>query len=259
MTPTSVPVNLSDAEWEALVATFIRRAFLPESAETYDAAIAEGKSHVEAVINALRNEAANDALIETVSRDIVKELLADLDLSLELANGPLDNPVPLSTIFAQQADTQPFGDPFAPQEFFDLDFDFPPEPQPPVPSKQLVTLIWVTFQKEGIHCYPAAGTDPNLATGDEYDVSFLASPHRHMFHFRVGIEVFHDDRDIEFIQFKRWLERLYTEGTLELNFKSCEMIAQDLHAVISGRYPGRKMTIDVSEDGENGATILFDR
>ena len=29
-------------------------------------------------------------------------------------------------------------------------------------------MIWVTFQKEGIHAYPAAATDPNLATGDEY-------------------------------------------------------------------------------------------
>ena len=39
--------------------------------------------------------------------------------------------------------------------------------------------IWVTFQREGVHCYPAAATDPQLATGDEYDVSFLANPHRH--------------------------------------------------------------------------------
>ncbi len=45
--------------------------------------------------------------------------------------------------------------------------------------------IWVTFRKEGIHKYPAAATDPSLATGDEYDVSFLANPHRHIFHFRV--------------------------------------------------------------------------
>lgn len=33
--------------------------------------------------------------------------------------------------------------------------------------------IFVQFQKEGIHRYPAAATDPLLATGDEYDVSFL--------------------------------------------------------------------------------------
>lgn len=232
MTPTTIPVNLSDLEWEKLITTFIKRAFLPESVETYKISLEAGKSHEQAVLDAIRNEAANNALIETVSRDI------DLELGI---------PAPTELVL-----TMPPG----PFEGFDRDFEFPAEPPP---SKQLVTLIWVTFQKEGIHRYPAAETDPNLATGDEFDVSFLAHPHRHIFHFRVGIEVFHDDRDIEFIQFKRWLERLYSEGTLELNFKSCEMIADDLHAVISARYPGRKMTIDVSEDGENGATILFDR
>ena len=33
--------------------------------------------------------------------------------------------------------------------------------------------IWVTFNKEGIHKYPAALEDPKLATGDWDDVSFL--------------------------------------------------------------------------------------
>jgi hypothetical protein len=118
-------------------------------------------------------------------------------------------------------------------------------------------MIWVTFQKEGIHKYPAALTDPNLATGDEYDVSFLGYPHRHMFHFKVSIEVFHDDRDIEFIQFKRWLQNLYEGAILALDYKSCEMIAEDLYAQISARYPGRAINIDVSEDGENGCYIQF--
>ena len=117
-------------------------------------------------------------------------------------------------------------------------------------------MIWVTFRKEGIHMYPAAATDPKLKTGDEYDVSFLGTPHRHIFHFKVYIEVFHDDRDIEFIQFKRWLEKLY-QGTLELNFKSCEMISEDLHAEITARYPGREIWIGVSEDGENGSFIKY--
>ena len=94
-------------------------------------------------------------------------------------------------------------------------------------------FIWVTFQKEGIHCYPGADTDPNLATGDWRDVGFLGVPHRHIFHFRVEIEVFHDDRDIEFIQFKRWLERQYADRVLELDYKSCEMIADDLYRVIN--------------------------
>lgn len=118
-------------------------------------------------------------------------------------------------------------------------------------------MIWVTFRKEGIHKYPAALTDPTLATGDEYDVSFLGHPHRHIFHFRVWISVTHNDRDIEFIQFKRWLEKCYTDGTLELNHKSCEMISRDLHATITARYPAREIWIDVSEDGENGCFIKF--
>ena len=113
-------------------------------------------------------------------------------------------------------------------------------------------MIWVTFRKEGVHRYPAALTDPKLATGDEYDVSFLGHPHRHMFHFKVYLEIFHDDRDVEFIQFKRWLENLYNQGTLALDFKSCEMMADDLHGQISSKYTDRKIWIEVSEDGENG-------
>ena len=118
-------------------------------------------------------------------------------------------------------------------------------------------MIWVTFRKEGMHKYPAALTDPNLKTGDEYDVSFLGYPHRHIFHFKVWIGVTHDDRDIEFIQFKRWLENLYKEGTLQLDFKSCEMMSNDLYDSISQKYPGREVWIEVSEDGENGSFIKY--
>ena len=117
--------------------------------------------------------------------------------------------------------------------------------------------IWVTFRKEGIHKYPAAAKDPALATGDEYDVSFLATPHRHIFHFRVWIDVEHSDRAIEFIQFKRWLENLYQNGTLQLDYKSCEMMAEDLYDQIATRYPDKEIWIEVSEDGENGCLIKF--
>jgi len=120
-----------------------------------------------------------------------------------------------------------------------------------------IRTIFVRFQKEGIHKYPAAATDPNLATGDEYDVSFLATPHRHIFHFEVTIEVFHNDRDIEFIQFKRWLENQYSQNILALDYKSCEMISDDLYEVIATRYPDRNVVIRVSEDNENGATIVY--
>lgn len=120
-------------------------------------------------------------------------------------------------------------------------------------------MIWVTFRKEGIHKYPAALEDPALKTGDIYDVSFLGYPHRHIFHFTVAIQVWHNDRDVEFIQFKRWLEGLYSsaQGVLSLDFKSCEMISDDLYEQIASRYPGRDIEITVSEDGENGATIYY--
>ena len=114
-------------------------------------------------------------------------------------------------------------------------------------------FIWVTFQKEGIHKYPQALTDPNLK-----EVEFLGYPHRHMFHFKVEIEVFHDDRDIEFILFKRELEGLYTDGILQLDYRSCEMMADDLADYIRINYPGRHLIITVSEDGENGATCYYD-
>lgn len=118
-------------------------------------------------------------------------------------------------------------------------------------------FIWVTFQKEGLHKYPAALNDPNLATGGWDDVSFLGYIHRHIFHFRVEIEVTHTDRDIEFIQFKRELENLYKDGLLQLDFKSCEMMSDDLANYIQDKYPNRDLIITVSEDSENGATCHY--
>ena len=124
--------------------------------------------------------------------------------------------------------------------------------QTDVNSEVADRMIWITFQKEGVHKYPAALTDPMLA-----DVSFLGHPHRHMFHFRVSITVFHNDRDIEFIQFKRWCESLYGDGILALDYRSCEMMADDLYQQINMRYPGRHVIIEVSEDGENGCSIAY--
>ena len=124
--------------------------------------------------------------------------------------------------------------------------------------KKVFNQIWVTFKKEGIHKYPAALDDPKLATGDWDDVSFLGYPHRHIFHFRVGIEVFHDDRDIEFIQFKRWLERLYSDGTLTLDYRSCEMVSDELAELINAKYTKRSIEIEVSEDGENGSVSRYE-
>jgi len=106
-------------------------------------------------------------------------------------------------------------------------------------------MIWITFQREGIHMYPDAPEE----------VSFLRQPHRHMFHFKVHLEVFHNDRDVEFIMFKRELEGLYSSGILQFDYKSCEMLAEDMERYILTKYPGRMYTVNVSEDNENGAIL----
>ena len=112
-------------------------------------------------------------------------------------------------------------------------------------TMQTESTVWITFQKEGIHCYPAAPEG----------VEFLRHPYRHIFHFRVEIGVNHDDRDVEFILFKRMIEGWYDDETLELDYKSCEMMARNLLSNLYYKYPDRSIEVTVSEDGENGATV----
>jgi len=114
------------------------------------------------------------------------------------------------------------------------------------------SFIFVTFQREGIHLYPEALTDPKLK-----DVAFLGHPHRHIFHFRVEMEVFHDNRDVEFILFKRELEKVIDKTHGAMESKSCEMLANDLAKYIQKKYPNRNVFIEVSEDGENGCRNYY--
>lgn len=118
-------------------------------------------------------------------------------------------------------------------------------------------FIKVKFQKEGVHHFPNADKDIRYATGKWDDVSFLGNKHFHYFYFYVKIEVFDNDREIEFIQFRRWLERLYDYGTLNLENKSCEMIAEDLIDILSNKYPNRDIVVEVYEDDINGAIVEF--
>ena len=106
--------------------------------------------------------------------------------------------------------------------------------------------IWITTQFEGFHKYPAAPEG----------VEFLQYEHRHMFHLKIWIEVFHNDRDIEFILFKRYINSLIKENNM--SYKSCEMISDELQKQISSKYPQRKIMIEVSEDGENGSYKTYD-
>ena len=58
------------------------------------------------------------------------------------------------------------------------------------------TYVIVRLQVDGVHNFPAA-----MQLFPE--VGFLADIHRHIFHIEAKVEVFHDNRDKEFIMLKR--------------------------------------------------------
>lgn len=104
--------------------------------------------------------------------------------------------------------------------------------------------IWCTFRIPGVHYWPNAK-------------NYLQYPHRHLFHFRVEMSVTDSDREFEFIAFGRNLQ-YQTErgifGTEPVTF-SCETIAEKVVRHLIEVFGDRDYTVEVSEDGENGATI----
>ena len=105
--------------------------------------------------------------------------------------------------------------------------------------------IYVTTRFEGTHCYQDAPEE----------VAFLRFPHRHIFGVRVEIEVRHDDREIEFILFKHFVEQLVQPYVGDNKALSCEMMAREVLNSIASRYPARFCSVEVNEDGENGAIV----
>ena len=79
-----------------------------------------------------------------------------------------------------------------------------------------------------------------------------------MFHFYVTLGVTHNDRDVEFIQFKRELLRCFDNGVIQLDHQSCEMIGESLINYIEEKYPNRAVRVEVFEDNENGGIIEND-
>lgn len=132
-------------------------------------------------------------------------------------------------------------------------------------NRNLIKTIFVTTKIPGFHRYPEAPAE----------VSFLKNLHRHLFGVRVEIEVFDDDREIEFFMLKQDVEHKadYLINTKFENSFSCEMIAIDLLEWLGDSYPvpekylkntegvcgirsrDRRITVTVDEDGENGAIV----
>ncbi len=103
------------------------------------------------------------------------------------------------------------------------------------------TMISVRFSFVGFHRWPAA------PSSHEY----LASRHRHRFEVEARVEVFEDDREIEFHDFLDFCRSGLAEG--DWGSASCEMMAAGLARTIVAEYPGRDVSVAVFEDGEVGA------
>jgi hypothetical protein len=101
--------------------------------------------------------------------------------------------------------------------------------------------ITVTTTFPALHCWPDAPED----------VSFLRTPHRHLFHVTVSKKVSHGDRDIEFILYKGAIEAFLQKNWYDKNLgtASCEEMAEVLLALFKAD------TVIVSEDDENGAIV----
>lgn len=112
--------------------------------------------------------------------------------------------------------------------------------------------IKIQFQKEGIHRYPAALEDKSLE-----GVSYLGYEHFHYFYFYVTVEVFHNDRDIEFQLFRRWCESQFKEDIIKIDYKSCEMLCEELIEKIKEKYPNRDIKVEVYEDNINGSVVEY--
>lgn len=108
------------------------------------------------------------------------------------------------------------------------------------------TSVIVRVVVEGFHRFPGA----ELVFGNE--VNFLSNRHRHLFYIIAEKKVFHDNRDVEFILFKRDLQQYINSKygqPAEFGNMSCEAIARDMMESF------HLESCVVLEDNENGAKM----
>lgn len=124
-------------------------------------------------------------------------------------------------------------------------------------SVKVVPMVSTVFCKtsfEGIHFYKGAPDE----------VVYLKHAHRHTFGVQVELQVYDDDREIEFIMLKhsvnRWLNQRCVDGVWPMGNMSCEMVAKALADAIARDFgidftKPRKFSVTIDEDGENGASV----
>ncbi len=95
------------------------------------------------------------------------------------------------------------------------------------------------------------------------EVAHLRASHRHIFSFRIGVHVDHNNRDVEFQLLQThamaWItDQPQTElGVFAIEFgeKSCEHIATMMIEYLNEHHGYHVAFVEVFEDDENGARV----
>lgn len=94
---------------------------------------------------------------------------------------------------------------------------------------------------------------------------YLASLHRHLWHFEIRMPVTHDDREVEFhdlmqavrIHLRTLFPETHEADGHDFGERSCEAIAGELGFILADAYR-RLVVVSVSEDGEAGAEVMVE-
>lgn len=104
------------------------------------------------------------------------------------------------------------------------------------------TVVFCTVQFQGIHQWANCPFE---------EVKYLRDLHRHIFHVKAYKQVYHNDRDVEFIMLKNAITIYLNNRFLNsiMGSMSCEMLAEELIEKFD------LCKCEVNEDGENGAIV----
>lgn len=106
--------------------------------------------------------------------------------------------------------------------------------------------IFIHTQFEGVHSFPKA----------EGKHEYLKYPHRHIFFVEVEVEVNHEERDIEFLEFKKYIDNYCLRWAVP-TINSCETMAKHIALyLLDNKF--KPYRVSVSEDNENGSSWLRD-
>ena len=97
----------------------------------------------------------------------------------------------------------------------------------------------------------------NWENCDIEQVQFLKYPHHHEFEITVKMLIGHQDRDVEFICYQRWLDKFLQDSypDHDLGSSSCEMLADKIAYETINHWKVKEVEVEVNEDGHYGGIV----